>query len=200
MSDDFFTLTQVKERGWSDRLILEILGSPDTTRKNPFYRSGPLIKLFMMDRVVSAEASEAFIAYQSKRAAMSARSKTTAQRKRQELLADIENMPVSIKRKPSETVIKEAIRNWEDRGYERDDYRDGSNADDATKRRWAVNYIRHNLCQYDESLEGVAGKIGVSEAVTAIRRKVYAKIAEAYPEFSGECRRQMEQREDASAT
>ena len=57
-----------------------------------------------------------------------------------------------------------------------------------------VNYIRHNLTEYDTHLEELAGQVGVSEAGRVIRRWVYAQIAACYPEYAEECMRQMSAR------
>src|SRR5262249_14851935 len=55
-----FTKSQLKERGWTDALISRFLDSPDETRTNPHYRSGPPIKLYKMQRVEKIEVSAEF--------------------------------------------------------------------------------------------------------------------------------------------
>lgn len=40
------------------------------------------------------------------------------------------------------------------------DYRCAKNADESTVRRWMVNYIRHNLTQYDDVLYEMSGRVG----------------------------------------
>ena len=53
-----------------------------------------------------------------------------------------------------------------------------------------MNYLRHNLTEYDHELENVAGKIGIAKAILMIKEKVYDAIALAYPYLSQECNRQ----------
>ena len=53
-----------------------------------------------------------------------------------------------------------------------------------------MNYLRPHLTVYDGHLEEVAGRVGVSEAGTAIRRRIYAAIEATYPEYAQECQRQ----------
>ena len=60
--------------------------------------------------------------------------------------------------------------------------------------RITVNYVRHRLTSYDRNLERVAGQIGVALAITAIRKRIYAAIAETYPHLAPECERQLARR------
>src|SRR2546422_10912983 len=69
-------------------------------------------------------------------------------------------------------------------------------SDAAFLTRIAVNFIRHELTEYDYALADVAGKIGITKAVDGIRQKVYSAIARAYPGFATECERQCAARQD----
>jgi hypothetical protein len=189
-----FTLADLKSRGWSPGLLRSILGEPCRTRANPAYRSAAPMKLWSPDRVETAERDARFIEHKSKRAGMAERARAAADRRRNELLAAVENMPVSVTKIDPEALAKRAIRHWEC-GARWDEFRDGSGADKDTVDRWSVNYARHCLTNYDHALEDVAGKVGVHEAICAIRRKVYSAIAEAYPDLAWECSRQMDARQ-----
>ena len=74
-------VAELRQRGWSDRLIRELLGKPDTIRDSAYHWKGPPRQLYACDRVVVAEADPAFISYQGSRARRSAASKATAERK-----------------------------------------------------------------------------------------------------------------------
>jgi hypothetical protein len=52
-----------------------------------------------------------------------------------------------------------------------------------------VDYIRQVLTDYEAALHAQFGRVGVEDAVDAIRKKVYAAIAEAYPDLAKECSR-----------
>lgn len=63
----------------------------------------------------------------------------------------------------------------------------------ATVDRWMVNYIRHRLCEYDDSLYMLfrPGKIAdKDELYPKIKRETLAKIAQVYPELAEECKAQ----------
>ncbi len=57
-----------------------------------------------------------------------------------------------------------------------------------------MNYIRHNLMEYDTHLEGLAGQVGVSEVGGSHSSPVYDETAAWYPEYAEECKRQMRAR------
>lgn len=50
-------LSQLKERGWTDTLVRDLLGAPDQTRTNPYHRSGPPMRLYNISRVEDVEGS-----------------------------------------------------------------------------------------------------------------------------------------------
>jgi hypothetical protein len=201
MSEEFITLTSVKARGWSAKLIESVLGPPDKEAANPNYRSGPPMRLWLLSRVEAAEqTSPAFIAHKAKRdaahAGASARSKAAVDRKRDELLAEADRVEVRVAALKLDDIYVSAISEWEARRADRGDYgANGRGADQGTRRRWAENYIRHNLCTYlieghalgyDDALDSLAGRIGKSDAVIELKRKVYEAIEAAYPElYSG---------------
>jgi hypothetical protein len=189
--EEFVNLSHLKASGFSDKLIRDLLGGPDKTRINPHYRRGPRVKLWAASRVEVAKKTAQFLSYQSKRAAASARFKAVAEKKRGELLSQIDDLEISVEIWPLGEVFDAAIKQWDARQLDRGNFdANGRSADDSTKCRWAVNFIRHHLCSYHTELNRIAGKVGVSLGATAIRKKVLSAIAEAYPSLANECRRQ----------
>ena len=67
---------------------------------------------------------------------------------------------------------------------------------DALLQRIIVNYIRHNLIEYDSSLYELCNKMEKKEKYTRIKTEVLKKIAEAYPNYKDECYRQIRETED----
>ncbi len=62
--------------------------------------------------------------------------------------------------------------------------------DISTLNRWIVNYIRHNLVDYDGMLYQLSGKTGKDKAYYVLKNAILDKIAEAYPTYADECSRQ----------
>lgn len=185
-----FTQTHLRQRGWSPKLIETCLGDPDQTARNPVYpRKAPPMKLWDRARVEVAEKLPEFLAYQAKRAKASARSKAVAQRKRQELLSRVDAVDIQVTRWPLPKLYRAAISQWEQMGTERGEYgRWGADADDATKNRWAVNYVRHNLVRAGsgQRFPLLHGQTGISQAEALLEHKIYEAIAEVYPELASE--------------
>lgn len=56
--------------------------------------------------------------------------------------------------------------------------------------RWCVNYIRHNLTEYDDTLFDSKDKVGASVIRNEYRQSLFKKIKAVYPEFADECDKQ----------
>lgn len=57
--DEYFTIEQLKARGWTGLMIKSHLGKPDEQRSDPSGRLRKPIKLYRRDRVLSLEAGAA---------------------------------------------------------------------------------------------------------------------------------------------
>jgi hypothetical protein len=216
-----FTKTDLKERGWTERLIGELLGSPDEERPNPHYASGPTMKLYLVQRVRAAERRVAFQRSQKGRVArFEAAKKAAATRTRNEgRLIDefVEKRSASIKipemaegdlverakRKAEERRRIREVRQFEwemkclERGWdmEQDVYDGGEvESDEAYIRRICVNYLRHCCSEYD----AVLGELADCKADTRLADKyvkaVFDTISQTYPHLASECRRQLQDR------
>lgn len=185
----------LRERGWTPALIRDLLGEPDKLARNPYYRSAAPMRLYAAPRVEAAEASPAFHDMRAKAERRSRAAQAAAETRRAALLAEVARMTVTVRPMPFDRLMEAGVRHWENSAPPwRDEFRDGSGADEATRSRWACNLARHHRCEYDRVLEEVAGKVGVAEAVQMIRAKVYAAIAREWPQLADECRRQAEVR------
>jgi hypothetical protein len=191
------TSTQLKERGWTPTLVKKFLDPPDATKPNPHYKSASPMRLYALTRVEAVEVADAFQQAYAKAAARSQVGKTVAARKAAELVSQAEKMQIRVQLQALGKVQDQAIDAYnnfhEELSFERGhEYEPASvMSDPIFLDRITVNYVRHELTEYDESLEEVAGKIGVSLAVATIRRRVYTEIASVYPDLAQECERQV---------
>ena len=62
---DYYVMSDVKERGWTDAMIRDFLGSPDALKNSQTYR-GTVYKLYLKKRVEEAEKLEDFIVWKTK--------------------------------------------------------------------------------------------------------------------------------------
>lgn len=188
-----FTKTTLKERGWSDDLIEQLLPPPMVCR-NPYYRK---LNMYLWKEydVLKAERNPEFTAHLKRRSVHQKRAQAavrTKNRKMQERLSDA-IARIRVEEVDYAQVVDDAVdakQKWYDITGQYD--RNVRSADLKTIERWTVNYIRHNLTTYDSFLYSAKGKTGISFAYPLYRKAVLEKIAEVYPWLYGECMRQME--------
>ena len=176
--------------GWSGTLVTRLLGDADQLKK--IKKSSITIECYELERIQLAEASQEFTVAQSGLAKRKEASKI------EQLLDAIEAMPITVTTLTTTQVVANAIRYYnsrqENRVLDRDDYTPkyaNPDSDSLFLERITVNYIRHELSQYDRVLETTAGKTGADRARVAINKRVYALIAATYPQFADECARQL---------
>ena len=177
MTKKMITKTVLLARsGWSGTLVTRLLGDADQLKK--IKKSSITIKYYELERIQLAEASQEF------RVAQSGLAKRKEASKIERLLDAIEAMPITVTTLTTTQVVANAIRYYnsrqENRVLDRDDYTPkyaNPDSDSLFLERITVNYIRHELSQYDRVLETTAGKTGADRARVAINKRVYALIA-----------------------
>lgn len=177
--------------GWTATLASRLLGEPDQ-RKKVFGRTVPLA-LYEVARIEHAEAGADFALAQASVAKRKVAAAKAVATKTANLMAAIEAMPITVERLGLADVKRQAIDSYNMRS--RGDSFASIADDPAFLERITVNFIRHELSEYDVALWEAAGKTGIARAVAEIRRRVYSAIAQAYPALSAECERQIEARQ-----
>lgn len=187
------TLSTVKSYGFTDTLIRELLPEPELVI-NPHYRSGPKMKLWDVTVVESAMKTESFLAAMEKRNNRRESAKKAVRTKTSKLQLQVDEFIKSVKisRIPLERLRSAAIRDkqkWYDLNGIYDKF--AEDADDSTVKRWMVNYIRHNMVEYDHEIDDMKGKTGKSSLYFELHNGVLHRISEMYPELEDECLRQI---------
>lgn len=217
----YITKSTVVKRGWSEKLITELLGEPDREVPNPHYASGPPMQLYDEARVVRVEGTDAFQRasanlkqHRAARTAGAAKAVATKQRK---TLALVEKAVITVTVVERSELIRRAREHQRDRQAERE-YRRALRGDfggysdepdswyddepmtaeelaaweEEFEQRITVNYIRHQLTQYDEHCRRLSALVGKEAGYRLLRSRVFAAIREAYPWLAKECKRQEE--------
>lgn len=187
---EMLTQSQVLEMGFTKGLIAKLLPEP-TLKQNPRYRSAAPMKLWPAEDVHAAMETEEFRAMREKADARSKAAQKGVQTRREAAVADLDELIREIRiRKIGMKVLREAAISA---GIDRIESRGGDPIylDDSTVTRWMVNYVRHNLCEYDYALPSIDGKIGRDSLYVRLKSAVLWKIAEVYPELADECRAQV---------
>lgn len=189
------TYSALIERGWTKKLVLEFLPAPGL-KQNPFYRSGPPMKLWLASDIERIEASEAFKAAKEKHAKRKWSAQKGVQTKIDKLLREIETSisEISVRQIPDEQLRIQAYNEksmWYEQKNSGHCLTSLNFIPEDTMSRWVVNYIRHNFTNYDRTLYDMSGKVGALIAYSKYKNAVLQKIAEAYPKYKKECFRQM---------
>lgn len=189
----------LNEYGWTKSLINKFLPEP-TLKRNPRSSSSP-IKLWSEDAVKQAMETEDFKnamarvkkrkesatkALDTKRNNMAHKADEFLNSIRIKILPDDELREQVVKAK-QEWYYKNPVRSSDGEIYM---IKDASGADESTMNRWIVNYIRHELIEYDSFTGENDGSVGFSEIYPEILEGIFKKISEAYPKYKNECERQ----------
>ena len=173
----FLNLSKVKERGWTPAAIRNFLGEPDELRRNPHYRCAAPMQLFSQERVLAAEQSDAFIAWKAKtaktRSDAQARMKARMAAERKETLRWARTVPIEVPNLSWETIVRCAVSR-------------GEFVDD----RKILNFLRHEMTDYEALLDETYGEAGVHEAKGIIRDRVLNAITRRYPCLTETAKRQ----------
>ena len=190
--EGYYNLSELKEIGWTDKMVRELLPNPEL-RKNPLYANAAPMKLWKIQDVEAAMRTDAYAAASEKaanRRAAAKKAAVTREEKTVEQSRKIADM-IHVRIRPADEVMKAAYRKKNEQSRNNNYYLDPmSSIPEDVLHRWAVNYIRHDLTRYDKDLDLIKGRTGKQAAYGIIKRETLLKIAEAYPEFADECRRQ----------
>ena len=185
-------LSELKENGFNQKLIDELLPEP-TLKQNSRYKKAAPMKLWHEDDVKKAMETQAYKDYQAVRAKRQAAAEKAINTKTEKLMDEVKTAiekitvkRIDIKKLKNKTIS--AKQAWYAiNGYERAAY----NADEETVNRWMVNYIRHNYTEYENDLESLFNRVGKTQAYVLLKNAILDKIAAVYPELEQECKSQM---------
>ncbi len=213
---DYLNKSMLKERGWTEGLIKKKLPEPKIGR-NPLYRSQP-VYLYRLDDVLVGEESEEFKKMQETRAKRceSAEKAVLTRYKRTSnwLERNIEALEIEVLSDDELTsyVFARQVAVYEYKLDEKwdwdfeaemmsvfiinvEEYEENPTTptfvDEETLQRWKVNFIRHELTNYDYLIRNLKGKPDKYNLVLKLKEALFKKIAEAYPALSDECERQL---------
>lgn len=198
---EFCSKSTLKLRGWTEMAIERFLGTHDKEAPNPYYKSAPPMKLYLLSRAESIESSPEYLCFKTKSKSRQESSQKALKTKRHNLLRKVAKMEIFIQRKNIEDTIHDAVKSYNDfksnMACERGDfdYQPAStNSDKEFLTRITVNFLRHRCSQYEKILDRIAGKVGKNEAYALLNERIFKQIAQMYPELTEECDRQLSEK------
>jgi hypothetical protein len=191
MTKQFITKTDlISIRKWSDRLIKKYMPVPDEIRNNPHYGRASEMKLYKISRVESIEKNEQFLIDFEKTTLRRKSSLKMVETKKDNLLIQISELPISVEIIPRYELIPLVIDAYNDRNYYKD-YLTLRDLDQSTLERLTVNYIRHNLTEYEDHLYTIGDQVGKKEGARLLKEITNNCIGESYPDLTRECALQL---------
>lgn len=189
--------TLIKYRGWTEKAIRLFLGEHDKEGKNPYYASASPTKLFLIKRVEEKEKTKDFKEFKNKNENRKNGSEKATKTKKKKIVEFLNNLNIDVKKQDFSIIKNQAIKSYNEFkaymsfeiGF---DFQEAShNSDKQFLNRIIVNYLRHNLSEYDYRLGEIFGKVGKQEAYKLLNKKIYGKISEVYPQLKQECLNQL---------
>ena len=182
---EYVAKTTLLKRGWTEKGIKELLPEPKLVY-NSYYRKAAKMKLWDIKVIKQKERTKKFKEYAESKEKRSKKMKEVAERKKNETLKQIEEFDFQVERLEIEELKRKALEaklDWYNYTgqYERAD--NVFNVDKDTIKRWEINYIRHNLTNYDEELKKLYRKIGKVQAYINYKEILMERIFEVYPEL-----------------
>jgi len=181
--------SDIKERGWTEGMITRFLAAPDAIKPNPHYKCAAPMKLYDRERVLRIEETEPFkvAMEQSERRRLS--SKKAVRSRVMRLLDYVESIEITVPKMSVDILRKKAITHYNYRQYDRGnhDFCANEDSDKDFLDRITVNYLRHEMTNYEQELRAIFGKAGKQQAYALLKKKVLDEIAEVYPSLRTEC-------------
>lgn len=150
--EKLITQSTVLSMGFTKSMIDKLLPAP-TLKQNPHYKSSAPMKLWEESVVLSAMETEAFreASAKAERRKAAASKGVDTKRKHAEVLAEELIAAIRVQRielPELERLALDAQQRWYNfRGRGEIEFPDREDVD-----RWMVNYIRHDLCEYDATM------------------------------------------------
>lgn len=186
---EYYTKTNIKDRGWNDNMINLLLGDPDKTQKNFKYKNASPICLYEKNRVHNAEKDVKFIEYQKIRIIRQQAAEKAVETKLDSMQKYLDTIQAKIPYLSWGKLTKKSIKNYNDWNSDNEKYAT-INSDEHFLNRLRVNYLRHELTKYEKYLNQIAGKVGGPAAYYTIKIKILDSITIAYPTLLNECESQ----------
>jgi hypothetical protein len=148
------------------------------------------MKLYERARVEKAGQIPGWSAARERGKRRSATSATVSARKASALVEEMRAHSINVTVLPMEQLRARAIAHYNGRQAERAGLRANESDSQEFLQRIEVNYVRHQLTNYDSALNALFRKIAKRAAATVIRQRIFDAIATNYPQLADECRRQ----------
>ena len=181
---NYISLSSLKERGWTEKMIREYGLQPDREKTNPYYRSAAPMKLYDLNKIIQIESGTWFQEQYAASLSRRRSAKKGVKTKFNKMMAYIDSLPISLPNWSKEEAFEEAVNHYNDfwswKGRDDKHISDYRNLDSETLERITQNMFRHAYTDYDDVLYECYGKVGVDMAHAYLQDKINVMVHEKY--------------------
>jgi hypothetical protein len=169
---EYIAQSRIKDEFGLTARQVRSLGEPDATRRNPYYRSSPPVKLYLRQRVEQwiAEHQSEIAASQPRRQAANKAVHT----KRESAKKEIAKLVGSLALAP---IVSRARVQKEAAAFFLERYEDFSG---EVTEKGLCSLLRHNYTNYEQILSAVKGKVGATELYQNVKVYLCCRIIAHY--------------------
>lgn len=196
--EEYVTVTGlIEKRGWTKSMATKLLQNLDYKEVvNPRYKCAAPMKLYCLKDIKRIEKTKKFTQLKDKAEKRKASAKKAVETKINRTVEIADTFSITVERIDLEDLKEYTLNEkqfWYDEhwDYDIDTYRDAYSADDETVKRWMVNFIRHNLSNYDEQLERLVRRTGKDKGYRHYKIKLAEEMKKVYPELKREINKYM---------
>lgn len=179
------TLSELRDRGWTAKMIKDYGLQPDELKDNPHYLCAAPMKLYDLRRIKRIESRAWFKKRYAESLPRRAAAQKAAETKYNKMMAFIESIPITIPDWPKEEAFTKAVKHYNElwvyeRGWEDKYIPNYRCLDRNTLERITTNMFRHAQTDYDNILFKCYGKVGVSAAHDYLQKKINDLVHQKY--------------------
>lgn len=180
--ENYVSRSELKRRGWTEKMIDWLLKKPDVTQSNPYYRHAAPMKLYRIERVNYVESTPGFFIAKEKADKRKMSSCRAMETKREEAKNWARSVFIKVPSLDREETVRNAIKTYNESHFSQA----STDSNWSTIREITLTYIREKMTDYETVLEIMHGEIGVDSALDIIQERVQAKILEVNPWLGAE--------------
>ena len=186
--EEYITVTGlVEKRGWTRSMATKLLENLDYKEvNNPHYKCAAPMTLYYLKDIKRIEKTKKFAKLKEKAEKRKISAKKAVETKINTTVDIADTFSVTVERidlEDLEEFTLEEKQYWYDNNWNSDYYRNAYSADEETIKRWMVNFIRHNLSDYEEQLEILEGRTGKNKGYWHFKIKLAEEMKRVYPEL-----------------
>lgn len=197
--DKYYGCAEIKELGFTAKLMEKYLPDADKTVQNPYNRHAPIrywlkikIDALIEEPPIREKINDVLKHRQARSASAQKAVETKREKIRKRVLWVCDNYLELTRDIPLDEVRELALEYKEEWYIYNNIYNTAYNADQDTIDRWTVNFIRHKMMNYDYCLNILKGEGYKDLSYDILREYAFNLIKRAYPELTEECDRQMQ--------